>query len=191
MRINPLWECHSAEALTADQMISSLNTGMDRRDHQSAKCICAYVQSLASAKDERAIPAIAQYLDLPNPLTSAEHAAHISDLRWSPLGYRYPAQEALTEFHQFALPMLIQTIQSETTFSQKSENALQLVMWICDVYPDRTIKMLVDATARTSGTQAEKLRLAVSKAMAMPECERVRPACENVAVPKESAAPVN
>lgn len=188
MRINPLWECRGAESLTADQMISYLNAGVNRQDHASAKCICAYMESLATAKDSRAITVIAQYLDMPNPLTSAELARHPFDQHLSPFEGRYPAQEALGTFHQRALPVLIQMIQSEPTFSQKSENALRLVMWIGDVYPDRTIKMLVDAAAKTSGNEAEMLRLAVSKAMAMPECARVRPACENLVIPKQNPA---
>jgi hypothetical protein len=72
MRINPLWECHGAETLTAEQMISALNAGMDRQNHESAKCICAYMESLGTARDQRALPVISRYLDLPNPLTTAE-----------------------------------------------------------------------------------------------------------------------
>lgn len=184
MRVNPLWECHGAEALTAEQMISELNTGMDRQSHESAKCICAYMESLATAKDQRALPVIARYLDLPNPLTAAEVSRHLSDLHFDPFGDGYPASEALLQFHQWAYPVLIQTIQSEATFTQKSENALEVIMWIGAVYPDRAIKMLVDAAARTNGNQAKMLLVAASRASAKWECERVRPACENVAIPK-------
>ncbi len=94
-------------------------------------------------------------------------------------------------FHERAVPVLVQTIQAQTKFSQKSENALQLIMWIGDVYPDRTVKMLVDAAAKTNGTHAQMLSFAASKALATPACVRVRPACENVAIPKESAVPIN
>ncbi len=74
--------------------------------------------------------------------------------------------------------------QLEATFTQKSENALEVVMWIGAVYPDRAIKMLVGAAAKTNGNQAKMLLVAASKALAMWECERVRPECENVAIPK-------
>jgi hypothetical protein len=191
MRTNPVWECSDAKGLTAEQMILQLNLGMNRQDHESAKCICDYMESLASAKDQRAITAIAQYLDLPNPLTSTEVGRHLSEMHLEAFGGRYPAQEALLEFHQSAFPVLIQTIQSESTFDQKSENALQVIMWIGAVYPDRTIKMLVDAAAKTTGMESEMLMLAAPKAIAMPECERVRPACENVAIPNEGAVGEN
>ncbi len=88
MRINPVWECHGAETLTADQMISYLNAGMDRREHESAKCLSAYMESLAVARDQRAMTAIAQYLDLPNPLTSAEVSRHLVDMHLTPFGGR-------------------------------------------------------------------------------------------------------
>lgn len=145
MRVNPKWECRGAEALTADQMIARLSSGMDRQNHESAKCICAYVESLAIAGDKRAIPAIARYLDLPNPMTSAEVSAHLSEGKWSPLGGRYPAEEALAEYRQRARPVLVETIRSEATFTQKSENVLELFMLIGAVHPDQAIKVLVDA----------------------------------------------
>jgi hypothetical protein len=103
----------------------------------------------------------------------------------TPFGGQYPAQESMLPFRERALPVLIEAIQSEASFDQKSENALQVIMWIGDVYPDRTIKKLLDAAARTSGTPAQMLILAAQKASAMPQCERVRPACENVAIPKQ------
>jgi hypothetical protein len=181
MSVNPKWECRGAEALSAEQMIALLNSEMDRQSHESSKCICAYVESLAIARDERAMPAIARYLDLPNPLTGAEVKTHLAEQKWTPLGGQYPAEEALGEFHQRARPVLIQTIQSETTFTQKSENALELFMVLSAVHPDRAIRMLVDAAAKTRGTQAEMLHFAVSKAVASPECERVRPNCEDAA----------
>jgi hypothetical protein len=124
-------------------------------------------------------------------MTNAEVSVHLSEEKWTPLGDRYPAEEALAEFRQRARPALIETIRSETTFTQRSENALELFMLIGAVHPDQAIKMLVDAAAETSGTGAEMLRVAASKALVTPECERVRPACENVAIPTENAAPAN
>lgn len=191
VRVNPKWECRGAETLTVDQMIARLNSGMDRQNHASAKCICAYVESLAVARDERAMPAIAQYLDLPNPMTNAEVKAHVTEQKWTPLGGQYPAEEALAEFHARARPVIIETIRSETTFTQKSENALELFMLIGAVHPDHAIKMLVDEAAKSTGSQAEMLDQAVSKALATPECERVRPMCENAAISKEKTVPVN
>lgn len=189
MRVNPIWECHGAEALTADQMIARLNSGMDTQDHDSAKCICSYSESLARAEDLRSLPALARYIDLRDPLTDAEISRHQSDLRFDPFGNKYPVQEAFLQFRQLAYPVLVQTIQSETTFNQRSENALEALMWMGAVYPDRTIKMLIDAAAKTNGKEAKMLLVAASKAVTMWECERVRPVCENVAIPKQNTAP--
>lgn len=59
--------------------------------------MCGYIESLAIAGDERAIPAIAQYLDLPNLMTSAEVAAHLSDERGTPLSGQYPVCERVRQ----------------------------------------------------------------------------------------------
>ena len=170
--------CGDSGKVSADEQIAMLSKDIDRRDGQTIECMFSYMDGLSRSEDLRALPLIARYLDLPNPRLGRDFGKGGKIGHPVLFGGKFPAINYIIEYRQDAVPILVQTIASESELTLEGKNAVLALMVIEAPDPSKGVRLLAEAARKSSGASARVLFQAAQFATTAWECHLILAKCE-------------
>jgi len=130
--------------ISSDEQLDELSNAIVKTDTGHLECLFSYMNGFSKARDSRALPQIVRYLDVKNPRTSRADPIGGQEL----FGGKYPAISYIVQYRKTAVPVLINELEHEKTFSLKAKNAVLALMLIEAPDPPAGVRLLVDAASK-------------------------------------------
>lgn len=167
-------QCKEPPAASLEEQLARINREGVKSDAARLECAFFYLDNLSRAKDSRALPLIAQYLDVPNPRSAAANPIGGHAL----FGGEYPAIDYIVSYRKAALPTLLDCIEKEPGLTVRARNAVQALMVIEAPDPPGGVRLLVETANNASGAQAKALSQAAQFATKTWQCHLILAKCE-------------
>lgn len=170
-------QCSNTSVAGADAQLQALATGFNPDNKQDLECRFSWMEQLSNAHDSRAIPVIAKYLDVSNPVLERTAASDSHIFTPIPFRGRYPALIYIVEYRGDALPILVDAIAHEPGLTLKTKNAVAALMMIEAPDPPAGVKLLADQAKKEQRPVSQTLDSAAQFAVDSWQCHLMKQKC--------------
>jgi len=178
--------CDETRPASVDRQLQQLAAPVNADDKRAVECRFSYMEGLSRSQDPRALPLIAQYLDIANPNYGKSDTPESRIFRPFPFGGQFPAIVYVTEYGKNAVPFLMQIIGSEPDFSLKAKNAVRALMIVEASNPPAGVLILARAAGAAEATHSAVLLQAANFATTTWECHSIIAKCKSALTPADS-----